>query len=116
MPKEKLELKQALSNWREKLAYYEGEISLTSSPKKKFELQKRIEECGERIKKIKVRLKVDITQQAIDLFEDEAEAQRWLSTPKDALEGKTPLEALKTDKGSKEVEELLYRAEYGIFG
>ncbi len=57
-----------------------------------------------------------ITQQALDLFEDEGETRRWLSTPKDYLIGKTPLEALATDSGCKKVEELLYRAEYGIFG
>lgn len=57
-----------------------------------------------------------ITQQALDLFEDETETQRWLSTPKVELEGKTPLEALSTDLGARKVEEMLYRAEYGIFG
>ncbi|ACK71208.1 conserved hypothetical protein [Gloeothece citriformis PCC 7424] len=45
-----------------------------------------------------------ITQQALDLFEDEGETQRWLATPKKALGGKTPLEVLATDAGSKEVE------------
>ena len=57
-----------------------------------------------------------ITQQALDLFEDKAETLRWLSTAKESLGGQTPLEALATDSGSKKVEELLYRAEYGIFG
>lgn len=57
-----------------------------------------------------------ITQQALELFEDEAETQRWLSSPKEELNGQTPLEALATDSGSKQVEELLYRAEYGMFG
>jgi putative toxin-antitoxin system antitoxin component (TIGR02293 family) len=57
-----------------------------------------------------------ITQQALELFEDEGETRRWLATPKEALGGKTPLEALTTDKGAKQVEEMLYRAEYGIFG
>jgi putative toxin-antitoxin system antitoxin component (TIGR02293 family) len=56
-----------------------------------------------------------ITQQALDLFEDETEAQRWLSTPKKVLGGKTPLESLTTDQGSQQVEEMLYRTEYGIF-
>ena len=56
-----------------------------------------------------------LSQQALDLFENEAETQRWLSTPKAALEGETPLEALTTDGGAQRVEELLYRASYGIF-
>jgi len=57
-----------------------------------------------------------IYQQALELFEDENETQRWLSTPKAALEGNYPLKALATDAGAKLVEEILYRAEYGIFG
>ncbi len=57
-----------------------------------------------------------ITQQALELFEDEAEAQRWLSTSKETLGDQTPLEALATDSASKKVEEMLYLAEYGIFG
>ncbi|CAA9590348.1 hypothetical protein AVDCRST_MAG81-5060 [uncultured Synechococcales cyanobacterium] len=57
-----------------------------------------------------------IVNQAKELFEDEVETQRWLSTPKDALEGATPLKALATDAGAKKVEEILYRAEYGMYG
>jgi putative toxin-antitoxin system antitoxin component (TIGR02293 family) len=57
-----------------------------------------------------------ICQQALELFEDEAETQRWLSTPKVALGGQTPLGALSNDAGAKKVEELLYQAEYGMFG
>lgn len=57
-----------------------------------------------------------IYYQALDLFEDEAETRRWLSTPKDSLRGTTPLNALATDGGAKRVEEILYRAEYGMFG
>jgi putative toxin-antitoxin system antitoxin component (TIGR02293 family) len=57
-----------------------------------------------------------IAQQAIDLFEDEAEAQRWLSTPNASLNNQTPLNAMATDGGAKQVEEILYRAEYGVYG
>jgi putative toxin-antitoxin system antitoxin component (TIGR02293 family) len=57
-----------------------------------------------------------ISQQADDLFEDEAEATHWLNTPKSALDGETPLSALATDAGAKKVEQMLYRAEYGMFG
>ena len=53
---------------------------------------------------------------ALELFEDKEEIQRWLSTPKATLGGETPYYALATDAGAKKVEELLYRAEYGIFG
>jgi len=51
----------------------------------------------------------------LELFEDEAETQRWLSTPV-TLGGQTPLSALSTDAGAKKVEEILYQAEYGMFG
>jgi len=57
-----------------------------------------------------------ICQQALELFEDETETQRWLSTPKVALGGQTPIGALSNDAGAKKVEELLYQAEYGMFG
>lgn len=57
-----------------------------------------------------------IYYQALELFEDEAETRQWLSTPKESLGGITPLNALATDGGAKRVEEILYRAEYGMFG
>jgi putative toxin-antitoxin system antitoxin component (TIGR02293 family) len=57
-----------------------------------------------------------ITQQAINLFEDTDRALKWLHTPKNSLAGITPLAALSTDEGAKQVEEILYRTEYGIYG
>jgi putative toxin-antitoxin system antitoxin component (TIGR02293 family) len=57
-----------------------------------------------------------ITQQAISLFEDTDKALQWLQTPKNSLSGITPLAALSTDEGAKQVEEILYRTEYGIYG
>lgn len=56
-----------------------------------------------------------ITQQAINLFEDTEKALKWLQTPKNSLSGITPLAALSTDEGAKQVEEILYRTEYGIY-
>lgn len=57
-----------------------------------------------------------ITQQAIDLFEDEEEAKKWLRTPKSGLNDRTPFEVMATDAGAKQVEQMLYRAEYGVYG
>ncbi len=57
-----------------------------------------------------------ITQQATNLFEDTEKALKWLQTPKNSLSGITPLAALSTDEGAKQVEEILYRTEYGIYG
>lgn len=56
-----------------------------------------------------------ITGQAIDLFEDADRAKEWLQTSKSGLAGFTPLAALATDEGAKQVEEILYRTEYGIY-
>jgi putative toxin-antitoxin system antitoxin component (TIGR02293 family) len=56
-----------------------------------------------------------ITRQAIDLFEDRQRAISWLQAPKVNLGGITPLVALSTDDGAKQVEEILYRTEYGIY-
>ena len=50
MSKEGLE--KTLKNWQEKLAYFENELSITSSSTQKFELRKRIEECEQEIKRI----------------------------------------------------------------
>lgn len=56
-----------------------------------------------------------ILQQAEQLFEDQNETQKWLSTPKVDLKVKPPVEALATDAGAKQVEQMLARAAYGIF-
>ncbi|MEY2833608.1 MAG: hypothetical protein RLZZ574_2867 [Cyanobacteriota bacterium] len=56
-----------------------------------------------------------IVQQAQELFEDQIETRRWLSTPKVALENKTPLEILDTDSGCRQVEQILLQAAYGVF-
>jgi hypothetical protein len=45
-------LEQTLRNWQEKLAYFENELSITSSSTQKFELRKRIEECRQEIQRI----------------------------------------------------------------
>ena len=50
-------LEEALENWREKLANYECEKSITASKEKEFELTKKIEDCDKHIKKLKERLK-----------------------------------------------------------
>lgn len=51
----------------------------------------------------------------LDLFEGDVEkARRWLATPQEALGGATPLTYARTDLGSREVENLVGRLEYGI--
>ncbi len=56
-----------------------------------------------------------IVQQAEELFENHIETQRWLSTPKVALNHQIPLEILNTDSGCKQVEQILMQAAYGVF-
>ena len=57
-----------------------------------------------------------LTDLAISVFEDEAEAKHWLATPKEAFDRHTPLEMMVADAGSRQVEDLLTRIEYGVYG
>ena len=41
-------------------------------------------------------------------------AEEWLNEPQFGLDEKIPIEMMKTKEGAKEVEELLYRIEYGV--
>lgn len=58
---------------------------------------------------------IKIVDLANDLFEDTHETQKWLSTPKQALAGQIPLDLLTTDAGTRQVEQILLQASYGIF-
>lgn len=52
---------------------------------------------------------------AIDLFEgDRIAALQWLSAPHRALGGEPPIELIQTDVGTREVESLIGRIEYGV--
>jgi len=51
-----------------------------------------------------------------NLFEgDSSSAQNWLRNSNRALGGESPLEASKTEEGSREVENLINRLEHGVF-
>jgi len=52
---------------------------------------------------------------AEEVLEGKQAAFEWLHRPQTALNERVPLELLSTDAGVKEVEELLYRIEYGIY-
>jgi len=57
-----------------------------------------------------------VFEQAVELFEgDEANARRWLTTAKKALENQTPLAYSRTELGAREVENLIGRLEHGVF-
>ena len=51
---------------------------------------------------------------ACEVFEDEEKAKEWIRRPQVGLGGETPLDLLHTDAGAKEVEDLLWRIEYGV--
>jgi len=52
---------------------------------------------------------------AIELFEGNADdARGWLTTPRPALSGRTPLDFAMTDVGAIEVENLIGRIEHGL--
>ena len=52
---------------------------------------------------------------AEEVLETHATAMHWLTRPQLGLGEMIPLELLSTEIGAKEVEELLYRIEYGIY-
>jgi putative toxin-antitoxin system antitoxin component (TIGR02293 family) len=51
---------------------------------------------------------------ACEVLEDEEKAKEWIRRSQVGLGGKTPLDLLHTEAGAKEVENLLWRIEYGI--
>lgn len=58
---------------------------------------------------------ISVVELARDLFDDELEIQRWLSTPKQALDNRLPIDLLATNEGFEQVEQLLLQASYGVF-
>lgn len=52
---------------------------------------------------------------AEEVFEKKSAVNRWLHRPQTGLNERVPLDLLQTEVGTKEVEELLYRIEYGIY-
>jgi putative toxin-antitoxin system antitoxin component (TIGR02293 family) len=49
------------------------------------------------------------------VFGERAKASRWLHKPNRALGGVSPLSLLDTDLGTREVEQILGRIEYGVY-
>lgn len=48
-------------------------------------------------------------------FGAQDKAERWLRRPLQRLNGQTPLQMLRTDLGTREVEELLHQIDHGMF-
>lgn len=55
-----------------------------------------------------------ITSLAEEVFGDDAKASRWLRKPKTRFEGRSPLAMLRTEAGSRLVEEMLLQLDYGF--
>lgn len=53
---------------------------------------------------------------AEDVLGSRDEAQRWMKSPNRALDGMRPLDELDTEIAAREVEDVLGRIRYGIFG
>lgn len=56
-----------------------------------------------------------VVQKALDVLEEKESARRWMTQPKRALGGLTPLRCCDTEVGAREVEALLGRIEHGVF-
>lgn len=56
-----------------------------------------------------------LLSQAESVYESRERALQWLRTSHPQLSGRTPLEMLKTDTGSRLVEELLVQIDEGMF-
>jgi putative toxin-antitoxin system antitoxin component (TIGR02293 family) len=52
---------------------------------------------------------------AIDVFESEEAARRWLLSPQVGLGKAVPLDFAETEVGAREVEDLLGRIEHGVY-
>lgn len=56
-----------------------------------------------------------VVQKASEVLEENESARRWMTQPKRALGGLTPLRCCDTEIGAREVEALLGRIEHGVF-
>ena len=52
---------------------------------------------------------------ALEVFEDQQAAEKWLKEPARGLGEAIPLNYARTELGAQEVERLLIRIEYGVF-
>lgn len=83
------DLKKAKRNWEEKLYYFEYELSIIASPSEKFELQKRIQECEEKIEKLKqIETNLNFFKEEVDINLQKKQPEVIPSTkPKINLQG-----------------------------
>ena len=58
---------------------------------------------------------LSLNKRAKEVLGDEKSAQHWLTTPKKALGGQTPIKIARTKAGLESVYALLGRIEHGVF-
>jgi putative toxin-antitoxin system antitoxin component (TIGR02293 family) len=59
---------------------------------------------------------ISISVRAGEVFANQEKALHWLQSPNPSLEGKTPLEAARTEEGYQEADDILTRIEHGVLG
>lgn len=103
------ELREALECSQESLAAVAGIPSRTLA-RRRQEGRFRPDE-GERVLRL-----AQVFQDVLRLFEgDVASARRWLGTPSDLFEDRTPLEYCDTEPGAGFVRDVVGRLEHGVF-
>ena len=60
--------------------------------------------------------RVNLSVRAGEVFANREKALHWLQSPNPSLEGKTPLEAARTEEGYQEADDVLTRIEHGVIG
>ena len=57
-----------------------------------------------------------VLEHAGSVFDNRQDAAEWLSAPNPSLSGRAPLSLLDTDAGAQEVDDVLTRLEFGVYG
>jgi uncharacterized protein (DUF2384 family) len=57
----------------------------------------------------------ELMNYADEVFGDRRKSDLWLNTPHDALDGQTPLAAMHTESGRRNVEGMLSQLDEGIY-
>ncbi|HEY1901632.1 MAG TPA: antitoxin Xre/MbcA/ParS toxin-binding domain-containing protein [Terracidiphilus sp.] len=52
---------------------------------------------------------------AVKVFDDADKARRWLSKPKERFQEHSPVAMMRTELGGRQVEEMLYQIDEGMF-
>lgn len=58
---------------------------------------------------------VEVVTKGIDVFEDKSRFNEWMRQPNTALGGKSPLSLIDSDKGIREILDVLGRLRHGVY-